>query len=587
MSQDRVSGIVQSNVRGEGESMRDRTRLISELDRLDGRGFSSYRALAGVWSLDDFDLRIDHVQADPFAAPTRVSVVLSAQASGLSDAAYRTSPRRLGVAAHLARSFARAARAIDADRRGSGHSGNIRMMDPGQVVTHQSAVQMDGTGQLEARFTIGLPARGRRIDGRGARELLLRHIPDLVSSTLLTGAHDPAEIERCAATHEDASALRDALGSRDLVAFVANGSVLPRRSGADDRPLDLDSTILFQSPPSLETEFVLPNRGAVRGMGIPSGITVIVGGGFHGKSTLLRALQNGIWDHAPDDGREFAVTRTDAVKVRAEDGRSVAGVDISPFIDDLPGGRATSAFHTQHASGSTSQAAAIIEALEMGSRLLLIDEDTSATNFMSRDRRMQELVPAAGEPITPMVDRIEELRDDLGVSTIVVVGGTGDYLDVADLVLRMDGFRPSDVTRQARDTAALVPTGRTTEVRRPLELGPVRTIDRTSVNPARGRRAVHVKAPDERTLLFGREIIDVQALEQVVGRGQLQAIGLVLASVVRSGPGDRVIDVREAIEEALREGLDSFDDRRTGDLMACRSYEAIAVLNRLRTLRVR
>ena len=242
---------------------------------------------------------------------------------------------------------------------------------------------------------------------------------------------------------------------------------------------------------------------------------------------------------------------------------------------------------TENFEETRTTKAGLIEALEMGSRLLLIDEDTSATNFMSRDRRMQELVPAAGEPITPMVDRIEELRDDLGVSTIVVVGGTGDYLDVADLVLRMDGFRPSDVTRQARDTAALVPTGRTTEVRRPLELGPVRTIDRTSVNPARGRRAVHVKAPDERTLLFGREIIDVQALEQVVGRGQLQAIGLVLASVVRSGPGDRVIDVREAIEEALREGLDSFDDRRTGDLMACRSYEAIAVLNRLRTLRVR
>lgn len=566
--------------------MRDGERLRSELERLDGRGYKAYKDLTGLWPLDLFDLSIDHVQGDPFATPTRVSVRLSPSQSGLPASAYRSTPRRLGTAAHLARSFARAARTSGSARGGTGHSGEIRMLDPGQVVIAQSALQLDEDGLLEARFTIGLPARGRRIDGRSADELLLTRLPGLVADTLLDGAHDLTEIERCAATNEDADALRSALATRGLVAFVANDSVLPRRSGVDDRPLDRAEATLSKSPDTLKTEIAVPNRGVVRGMAVPEGVTLIVGGGFHGKSTVLRALQAGVWNHAPGDGREFVVTRGDAVKVRAEDGRSVAGVDISPFIDDLPGGRTTTTFQTPNASGSTSQAAAIIEALETGSRLLLVDEDTSATNFMIRDRRMQELVPSEGEPITPFVDRIEELRDEHGVSTLLVLGGSGDYLDVADLVLRMDAYEPTDVTSEARATAAAVPTGRATEARGPLTLGPPRTLDWTSVDPARGRRAIHVKTPDDRTLLFGRDTIDLVALEQLVGRGQMRAIGLALAWATRTRAGDRMPDVLDTVQAALEDGLDTFDEYRTGDLMAFRRQELAAVLNRLRSLRV-
>ncbi len=566
--------------------MRDGERLRLELERLDGRGYKAYKDLGGLWSLDRFELSIDHVQGDPFATPTRVSVKLSSGDSGLPASAYRTRSRRLGTAAYLARSFARAARTSGSTRAGTGHSGEIRMLDPGQVVIGQSALQLDDEGVLEARFTVGLPARGRRIDGHAARELLLTRLPGLVASTLLDGAHDVAEIDRCASTNEDADALRSALRPRGLVAFVANGSALPRRSGVDDRPLSPAETTLFQSPDSLQTEIEVPNRGVIRGMGVTEGVTLIVGGGFHGKSTLLRALQAGVWNHAPGDGREFVVTRSDAVKVRAEDGRSVAGVDISSFIDGLPGGRTTTAFQTPNASGSTSQAAAIVEALETGSRLLLVDEDTSATNFMIRDRRMQELVPSEGEPITPFVDRIEELRDEHAVSTLLVLGGSGDYLDVANLVLRMDAYLPTDVTPEARATAAALPTGRTTEARRPLVLGPPRAIDWTSVDPARGRRAIHVKTPDHRTLLFGRDTVDLVALEQLVGQGQMRAIGLALAWAARTRPGDRITDVLDRVQAALEEGLDTFDEYRTGDLMAFRRQDVAAVLNRLRSLRV-
>ena len=351
------------------------------------------------------------------------------------------------------------------------------MQDPGQVVLAQSAVQLDVDGVLEVRFTVGLPARGRRIDGPGAVGLLTERVPDLVSSTLLNGAYDPDAVERCAATNEDADYLRSTLSARGLVAFIADGSSLPRRSGIDDQPLDPEEAIAFLSPDSMRVRIETPNRGPVTGMGIPEGLTLIVGGGFHGKSTLLRAIQSGVWNHEPDDGRSLVVTRDDAVKVRAEDGRSVVGVDISPFITDLPGGKATTAFSSPNASGSTSQAAAIVEALECGSRLLLVDEDTSATNFMIRDHRMQELIPSSGEPITPFLDRVEELRDDHGVSTVLVLGGSGDYLDAADLVLRMDGYRPYDITNQAHATAKAVPTGRTAGARGPLTLSDSREID--------------------------------------------------------------------------------------------------------------
>lgn len=460
------------------------------------------------------------------------------------------------------------------------------MQDPGQVVLAQSAVQLDVDGVLEVRFAVGLPACGRRIDGPGAVDLLTERVPALVSSTLLNGAHDPDEVERCAATNEDADHLRSALAARGLVAFIADGSSLPRRSGIGDQPLDPEEAIAFLSPGSMRVRIETPNRGPVTGMGIPEGLTLIVGGGFHGKSTLLRAIQSGVWNHEPDDGRSLVVTRDDAVKVRAEDGRSVSGVDISPFITDLPGGEATTAFSSSNASGSTSQAAAIVEALECGSRLLLVDEDTSATNFMIRDHRMQELIPSSGEPITPFLDRVEELRDDHGVSTVLVLGGSGDYLDAADLVLRMDGYRPYDITIQAHATAKAVPTGRTAGARGPLTLSDSREIDWSRVQPGRGRRAVNVKSPDDRTLIFGRDTIDLAALEQLVGRAQIRAIGLALAWTSRSHPAARMPDALDMIMKALGDGLDTFDDSKTGELAAFRRYEIAAVLNRLRALRV-
>ena len=576
--------------------MRDASELAKLLERIDGRGYKAYKEISGPWRFSDFTLHVDHVQGDPFAAPTRVRVTLSTDVVDLPQSAYRTRPRALGTAAFLARAFAQAARG--GGRSGSGKSGEIRMEDPGQTVLLQTAVLMREHGDLEARFTVGLPAQGRRVLGRQASELLTARVPQLVRATLIASAHDVAEIEAHAATNEDADALRSQLEGQGLVAFIADGSVLPRRSGIDDRPLEGENVVSFRSPESLRVTLELPSAGTVSGMGVPQGVTLIVGGGFNGKSTLLRAIESGVYNHRPGDGRERVATRFDAVKVRAEDRRSVSGVDISSFIDGLPFGQDTKRFSTENASGSTSQAAAIVEALEAGARLLLVDEDTSATNFMIRDRRMQQLVPKEGEPITPFVDRVRELYESRGVNCVLVLGGSGDYLDVADTVIRMTDYAPWDVTAEARTVAAEIPTGRATERKRPLTTFSLRRVQPRSVDPSKGRRASYVRVPDDRTLIFGSETIDLAGVEQIASRAQMRAIGqglvLLAERVLKEGSADgdnpASVDVASALDivDALLErgGLDLLDPRRVGDLAEFRRFELAAALNRLRTLRV-
>ncbi len=566
---------------------RDREELGRTLRRIDGRGYKAYRDLAGPWTFPTFVLHLDHVQGDPFASPSRVRVLVDAHHARFPPDLCRAGARELGASAYLARAFGLAARAAS-HRVGTGHGGEIHIETPGQEILEQTAVRLAADGTVEARFAVGLPARGRRVMADAARLLLLEVLPELVDRTLSHAAHDPAALRLHADTNEDAESLRAALRPLGLVAFVADGARLPRRSGVDDRPLDDPDVVPFRSPPSLHVEVTLPHAGRVSGMGIPTGVTLIVGGGFHGKSTFLRALERGVWNHVPGDGRERVVAVADAVKVRAEDGRFVAGVDISPFIDGLPLGRDTHAFSTPNASGSTSQAAAIVEALEAGATTLLIDEDTSATNFMIRDRRMQALVPKVGEPITPFIDRVGELSA-LGVSTVLVVGGSGDYLDVADTVVRMRDYLPDEVTSRAREVATKHPTGRAPETTAPLARPSPRRIDPTSIDPGKGRRQVLVKVPDARTLLLGPERIDLAAVEQLASPAQIRAIGRALALVAQelgAGPvalGD-ALDRVEAVIAAR--GLDGLDDRKVGDLAGFRRHELAAALNRLRSLRV-
>jgi predicted ABC-class ATPase len=561
------------------EELRDR------LHRLEGRGYPAYKGIRGNWEMGDFRLSIDHVQGDPFAAPSRLSAHLPRSTAGLDAWLLAHRSRRLGVAALLARAFSDRARGTHGS--GGGRSGTVRMVSPGQLVLTQTALQLAEDGSLEARFTVGLPARGRRILGLAAAELLTQTVPDLVRRCLAEGAHPADVLHLAAAVNEDAEALRGQLRPAGLVAFVADGAILPRRSGVDDRPMD-QGAVTFSSPPELRVTLDTPNQGPVSGMGIPEGVTLVAGGGFHGKSTLLRALEAGIYNHRPGDGRERVVTVRDAVKIRAEDGRSVTGVDISPFIVGLPGGQSTKRFTTRNASGSTSQAAGLIEALDLGASVLLMDEDTCATNFLIRDRRMQELIPTDREPITPLLDRVVALHREEDVSTVLVLGGSGDYLDVADTVIAMEAFRPLDATGKARRVAFDFPTGRRAE-RAPAPLRAAsRRVKVSSLPPGQRGRNTRVRPVDSRALRLGGERLDLSALEQLLLPSQLQTVAAALETLGqdRNWNLTSLPELVGRICQGLDRDLDSVDGRRTGDLAWIRGFELGAALNRLRSLEV-
>jgi predicted ABC-class ATPase len=392
---------------------------------------------------------------------------------------------------------------------------------------------------------------------------------------------------------EDQEDLRRQLSEHGLVAFVANGSILPRRSGVDDRPLETRTdqvVVAFKSPPDLEVELTCPNSGKIRGLGIPRGVTLIVGGGYHGKSTLLRAVERGVYNHVPGDGREWAVTVRSATKIRAEDGRYVEKVDISPFISNLPYGRDTSCFSTENASGSTSQAANIIEALEVGSEVLLIDEDTSATNFIIRDARMQVLVEKSKEPITPFLDQVRQLFDDHGTSTILVMGGSGDYFDVADHVIMMDEYCPRAVTEQAKQIVRELPSQRKVEGTQGFGALRDRHPEPSSFDPSRGRREIKVDAKGLRTILFGSTPIDLSSLEQLVDHSQTRAIAQAVL-IFATRYASRRLSLREGLKilesEIESKGLDVLTPFKVGNLARPRIQEIAFAINRLRTLQVR
>ncbi len=613
--------------------------LRRKLLDLDNRNYKAYRDITGSYEFPDFTLIVDYVQGDPFAAPSKLRVQVPHSIANFPEELYFNRIREIALRDYLSRQVDGVARDVSG-RRGTGKSGLIAVTRIGQQILERSSVYLIDTVQekprekprekpiissqptpagnpalerakpmplrsekppkgLEVRLVVGLPASGRRILGRQAAEMLCDDIPYIIHRTLKYEQLDGEACRRHVETAEDAEWLRGQLPSKNLVAFVANGSILPRRSGVDDHPLTTQ-VVPFQSPPELEMEFELPNGGNIKGMGIPAGVTLIAGGGYHGKSTLLRAMELGVYNHVPGDGREFVVTNPAGVKIRAEDGRSVVSVDISPFIAKLPLGRSTSQFTTENASGSTSQAANIMEVLEAGlggdavgggSRLvLLVDEDTAATNFMIRDRRMQELISKDSEPIVPFIDKVRQLYTDYGVSTILVMGGSGDYFDVADLVIAMENFQAYEVTEKARAIAQEYATGRTSEGGQHFGEVKQRVPLPASLDPSRGRRDVRLKVRDVDEVVFGNEDVDLGAVGQLVSTDQLRAIAAAMVYAKQQYmDGYRTLaEILDAVMGDIESrGLEILVPFPEGDLAMFRRFELAAAINRLRTLAIK
>jgi predicted ABC-class ATPase len=456
-------------------------------------------------------------------------------------------------------------------RRGSGRSGELSLYAPGPEILERSALRLVD-GHLELRLRIGLPARGRRILGKQAWGLVDQDLRALCAA-LEPGPGLLVHVESVRRQR----ALRRALEPAGLVAFVADGSVLPRESGVGSGPL-LDA-VPWQGPDTLSCVLETP-LGHVRGTGIPKGITVIVGGGFHGKSTVLQALARGHLDHVPGDGREGVVALPQTVKIRAEDGRCVHGVDISSLLRGLPGGRSTRPFSTQDASGSTSQAASLVESVQAGARVLLMDEDTCATNLMVRDARMRALVPESREPITPLVERVVQMRDAWGLSMVFVIGGIGDYLGVADTVLSMEDYRPVDRSLQAQALGIVVSESAEGLVE------PLARVLAGGLAPGR------IKVRDERRVQLGDTVLELGGLEQIRDGAHAFSIAraLVLCEqlLVERGPMDSLALVGELMAILSARGLEvlSPQDYPAGDLVQLRPHEVMAAIDRLRTLKL-
>ncbi len=564
--------------------MRKLSDLQRMLQRIDGKGYKAFQDIKGDYDCGSFTLHVDHVQSDPFAPPSRMRVRVSQETASIPEELYTKKDRRIALQDYLTRAFARSAA-----RKATGNkSGTLHIDRCGQEILERSAMLVQ-QGLVEARFSVGLPARGRSILGREAEQILCVQLPQVVQQALCYKNLDHKSLWLQVKICEDQETLRALLHENQLVAFVGQGAVLPRQSGVSDRPLSASEAVYFEVPQTMEVSFDLPYQGRVKGLGIPMGVTLIVGGGYHGKSTLLQSLQRGVYNHIPGDGRELVVTEQSAVKIRAEDGRSVSGVDIRSFISSLPFGRETGCFKSPNASGSTSQAANIMEALEADSRVLLLDEDTSATNFMIRDSRMQKLVAKEHEPITPFIDRVQELHQRFGVSTIMVLGGSGDYLDAADQVLMLKEYQPVEITDQARRVAAEYNNQRIQETIRPMQGITRRKPLRSSFKlDSRDK----IKAKSVQSILFGRQQVDLSWLEQLVDPSQSRAIAEVFRLMAeeyaaRDAYLDTILeDLQERIESQGLDALSRFQGKHPGDLARPRKQEISAALNRLRSLQV-
>jgi len=570
------------------------------LARIDSRGYKAYKDLQGAYVYPGFTLFIDHVQGDPFATPSKIRVRIPGAVAKLPPDLFSGRVRRVALQDFLIREVHHAIHHVCRGNRGIGKSGLIAIDVGGQEVLERTAMVV--TPQwVEARLSLGLPAQGRTILGRQAEAMLCQEVPEIAERAMKWEHVDEERARAFVDCVDNQESIRTQLDTLGLVAFIADWAILPRSSGASDRPLSRERAQPFRAPASLRVSIPILHpvsqdgrlTHSLTGFGIPTGVTVIVGGGYHGKSTVLRALERGVYPHVPEDGREYVVTTEGAVKIRAEDGRSIERVNISGFIENLPYRQETAQFSTDNASGSTSQAASILEAVEVGATTLLLDEDTSATNFMVRDARMQALVHKEHEPITPFVDRVRELYERHGVSTVLVMGGCGDYFDVADRVIAMQDYRPLDVTKEAQRIAREYRTQREIETTSPLSEVGSRIPVWESLDPSRGKREVKIEAKSVDAIAFGNEVIDLSGVEQLVDASQTRAIGyaLHLASgrLMDRGLKAMVQGLVELFDDAGLDRLDPYHqgERHPGNFARPRAFEIAAALNRLRTLRIR
>lgn len=496
-------------------------QLRQQLSSIHRKSYPAYKTLKGIYDFKHFLLSIDHVQGDPFASPSHLSIQVPAKIAAFPAFCFSAKNIRIAVQDYILRKFSQQLSIYNFKAKGSGKSGSISTSVCGQKVLERTACEIS-SDFVTVRFTVGFPANGRTINAFELEKILFEFLPSCVEKSLLYKNLSPKAVESVVFLAEDQEFLRQELKKHQLVAFVANHSILPRESGISQKPMK--NAVPFQSPASLETEIMLPHRGKIKGMAIPQGITLIAGGGYHGKSTLLTALEDGVYNHIAGDGREFVLTDSSAVKLRAEDGRFIKDVDISLFINDLPNGKDTHCFSTLDASGSTSQAAGIVEGMEAGSTLFLLDEDTSATNFMVRDGFMQQVISRDKEPITPFLERAPQLFSKAGISTILVAGSSGAFFHIADTVIQMDRYQALDITEKVKKLCSDYPL--------PPSSVPSFYMPSSKRVMSNTKKASYkdfkMKCHGKDSFSIGKDTVDLRYIEQLTDKEQTAALGELL-----------------------------------------------------------
>lgn len=580
--------------------MKNSEELRQQLRSINRKSYPAYKGLKGLYHFGNYILSIDHVQGDPFASPSHVSIQISHRDAGFPVEYYKDTLTGTTLCDYLTRQFEKQVSQYSFRAKGSGKSGLLTVSHCGQEILSRTACEITEKG-ITARFFVGFPANGRTINATELEKILFDFLPVCIQKSFFYSSLNAKELQNYIELAEDQEFIRQTLPAKNLCAFIADGSILPRESGISSRPMK--ASVPFTSPDSLRISINLPHKGKITGMGIPKGITLIVGGGYHGKSTLLNALELGVYNHIPGDGREYVITDATAVKLRSEDGRFIKDVDISMFINDLPNKKDTRCFSTLDASGSTSQAAGIVESMEAGSHLFLLDEDTSATNFMVRDAFMQQVIQREKEPITPFLERAEDLYKKAGISTILVAGSSGAFFHIADTIIQMDNYVPKDITASVKKLCSQypLPAVSVTDFQLPhshrIMSRPAESSKRL-IHNSRGNHSDSGATKPERLkarisgtdgFSLGRQEIDLRYTEQLIDAEQTATLGLLLKYAV-----EHLADGRRTLPEIVQflwknlslHGLSFFTENQK---ISCgyatpRIQEIYACLNRYRGL---
>jgi len=564
--------------------------LKGKLEAINAKDYGACQSLRGEYDFSDYTLKIQKVPKDPYAPPHTgiYTIRVNRNDEHIINLKLDSKIQEVAFRDFLTRRFYHASADISKSGRGTGFSGAITINQASQAILDRNCVCVDEKN-ITVRCFVGVPASGRKVNSKIALKMFFEELPEIIEMSLFQKNISLEELQRHIKTAEDSEYLRNQLDSLGLVAFIADGSILPRKNATSEHALDKESALPFVSPETLKQEINLPHAGLISGMGIAKGVTLIVGGGYHGKSTLLNALELGCYNHVLGDGREQCVSVSESVKIRAYSGRSIVKTDISPFIQNLPFQKDTTEFSTENSSGSTSQAASIIEAIDVGAKVLLMDEDTCATNFMIRDSKMQQLVQKADEPISPFIDRVRHLYTEKGISTILVLGGVGDYFDVSDQVIQMNQYKAMDVTQEAHEISRNSPIKRTVEIEHKAFSAQKRIPLPESINPYSSYGKKRIFAKEIHRLNFGDSIIDLTDLEQLIELSQTKALGHALDYIRKyMNQKTSLKDILDQLMEDIEvHGLDILSEHRSGYFAEFRLFELAFAMNRLRGLDIR